>query len=57
MLGGSWVVTGSYKCRIDIVIKHMPGRGLLTLRTTTHEPPSKLLGMGHHLRRVLEIRL
>ena len=39
LLGGSWVVISGVISRVTILITHI--WGLITLLTTTHEPPSK----------------
>ena len=42
VLGGSWVVISRVISRVTILITH--SRGLMTLLTTAHEPPSRALG-------------
>ena len=44
LLGGSWVVISGVTGKVTIVITHI--RGLITILTTTHEPPSRLQKFG-----------
>ena len=39
LLGGSWVVRSVVISRVTVVITHI--RGLISILTTTHEPPSR----------------
>ena len=43
MLGGSWVVISGVRSRVPIVRTRL--RGFVTLRITTHEPPSATAGL------------
>ena len=43
LLGGSWVVISGVISRVTRLITHI--RGLITLLITTHEPPSRALGV------------
>ena len=42
VLGGSWAVISRVISRITILVTHI--RGLITLLTTSHEPPSGACG-------------
>ena len=44
ILGGSWVVISRVVSRITTVITHI--RGLIAPLITTHEPPSRVWGLG-----------
>ena len=44
LLGGSWVVIIRVISRVTILITHI--RGLTTPLISTHEPPSRALGLG-----------
>ena len=45
LLGGSWVVITGVISRVTIIITQTPIRGLSTLLITTHEPPSRGVGL------------
>ena len=44
LLRGSWVVISGVISRVAILITHI--RGLIILLLTTHEPPSRVKGIG-----------
>ena len=44
LLGGYWLVISGVISRVAILTSHI--RGLITPLTTTHEPPSRVQGLG-----------